>query len=533
MRSLKKERSSFVPWTDQNHKYGHHFSFHLELQHITEVISKKMILNTQSFLGFNRKSMVNRMLQIIISSIYSDFSNFHLQQSLHTKSHYKLHKDIVNLPNYTIDLNEEKIILSNKLKFFLLIKLIKNFFKIQFYFLYKVIFSKYKQGHATIFTQNIDAFSFFKKDNDESFITFLNEFPINEFKKIDFLYIYCHIKNIQSKSKKVKYSFNPEFEVLVHLPRKIKYIFKFFISHWLNFFKIIFLIFKNPIFLLLQHDLIFSSLYDIYSNHKILKYIFYTNSNQFNIPLNFSDQLNKDWKAIMLWYSSGCDYISYDKAPLDLFKVRMQFIRFDKTYVWSHQQAKRLEEGMGKFNYSLCPPVTFYMPNEKLKLIDLPKNYVVIFDEIPHSISTIEKHYGFRYKYWEINTARKFIEDIIYSFLEINKKLVNPYTLVLKTKKKLVINHHDKSYQNIKNFAIKNGVLEANLDCNIFELINNSSLSIVAPFASSAHICSFMDKKCIYYDPKEEIKFIPKDHLKINLIKGQNELNQFLLKTLK
>ena len=526
MRDTEEERSSFIKWKDKSQEYGHHYSFHLELDYISRVLSKKMNQTVKPFLGFEVNSIVNRFLQIIIPSIYSEFSNFYLKKSTAEKNYYRLNKDIINLSNYYIDLKKEEVKISNKFKMILFLKLCKNFIQIQFNFLYKVIFYKYNPGKASFFLENIPKFSFFDNNNDQPFLNFLKNFPIKEFDAIDYLYVQTPSNKIKSRSKKVKYSKLVVFEALNHLPKTKKNIFNFFFNHWINFFKIIFLALKNPLYLLIQRDLVYSALYETLRINNILKSIFYTNSIQFDISLNYSHQKNKNWQAIMLWYSAGCDYISFDKAPLDLFKVRMKFIRFDKTYVWSQRQAERLAEGIPKLNFLLCPPITYYMPDEQLINFKVPPKCILIFDEPPQSQTTIKKYYGYRYKYWDVFTAELFLKDIIDVFEKLNKKLDQPYTLIIKTKRNLRKGHHDMRYQNILNYAKSKGVQEVSLNCNLFELIKMSTFSIVSPFASPAHICAFMNKKCFYYDPKDEIRFIPKDHEKISFIKGKMQLNK-------
>lgn len=527
MRNTKLERKNFVEWDRLTQKYGHHYAFHLELDHISRLLSKKMNETLKSFLGFNKEEINNRILQIAISSIYSEFSKLYLELCLKNKCYYKLDKNFVEFSEYKIDLNKKKIILKSFFILKLLLKLFKNFFEIQYFFIYKIIFFKKRDGKVALFFENIPKFSFFDIENDKPFVNFIKNFTIDEFNKIENIYVEASITNIKSKSVKIKYHKKILFEAICHLPKSFSTTSKFFFKHWKNFFKILILTFKNPIFLLIQKDLVSSALYETINNERIINLIFYTNSIQFNIPLNFTNQPNKSWKSVMLWFTSGCDYFSYDVLPLDLFKVRMQYIRFDKTYMWSKSQAERLIEGINQINYSICPPILFYMPKEKLETNIKTKKYILIFDETPHSDETNQIHYGYRYRYWDINTSKKFLEDIITLFNSINKDLSEPFDLVLKQKKPSKKGHHHPDYEKILDFGNSKGLKIANFNCNLFELINMSSFSIISPFASPAHICAFMKKESIYYDPKNEIRFIENDHKNIQLIKGRKALQNY------
>ncbi len=527
MRDTKLERKDFVEWDKITQKYGHHYAFHLELDHISRLLSEKMNDTLHSFIEFDKKAIINRILQIVISSIYSEFSKFYLELCIKNKCYYKLNQNFVKFSEYHIDLKKKKLLLNISFKFKLLLKLFKNFFKIQYIFLKKIIFSKKRDGKVALFFENIPKKSFFNMENDKPFINFINHFPIDEFNKIENIYVENLSSKIKSKSLKIKYHKEILFEAVCHLPKSLNIMSKFFFKHWKNFFKILIMIFKNPIFLLIQKDLVSSALYATLNNEKIINLIFYTNSIQFDIPLNFTNQPNKSWKSVMLWYTSGCDYFSYDVLPLDLFKVRMKFIKFDKTYVWSKSQADRLREGINQINYSICPPILFYMPNEKLKTNIKTKKYILIFDETPHLNETTLIHYGYRYKYWDINTSKRFLKDIISLFDLINKDLTEPYDLVLKQKKPIIKGHHHPDYDKVLDFGKSKGLIIANFNCNLFKLINMSSFSIISPYASPAHICAFMKKKSIYYDPKSELRFIQNDHKNIQLIKGKNELQSY------
>ena len=527
MRDTKLERKNFVEWDKLTQKYGHHYAFHLELDHISKVLSEKMNDTLHSSIGFDKKEIINRILQIVISSIYSEFSKFYLELCLKNKCYYKLDKNFFEFSEYKIDLQKKNIFLKIFFRFKLLVKLFKNFIEIQYIFLYKIIFSKKRDGKVTLFFENIPNFSFFDIENDRPFVNFIKHFPIDEFNETENIYVETSITNIKSKSIKIKYHKKILFEAICHLPKSFNVISNFFLKHWKNFFKILILTFKNPIFLLIQKDLVSCALYETLNNRRIINFIFYTNSIQFNIPLNLTNQTNKSWKSIMLWYTSGCDYFSYDVLPLDLFKVRMQYIRFDKTYVWSKRQAERLFEGINQINYSICPPVLFYMPKEKLQSNVTTKKYILIFDETPHLNKTTQLHYGYRYRYWDINTSKIFLKDIITLFDMINKNLTEPFNLILKQKKPIEKGHHHPDYEKFLDFGKSKGLKIANFNCNLFELINMSSFSIISPFASPAHICSFMKKKSIYYDPKSEIRFIKNDHKNIQLIKGREELHNY------
>ncbi len=527
MRDTKLERENFVGWDNLTHKYGHHYAFHLELDHISRILSEKMNDTLHSFLDFNKKEIINRILQIVISSIYSEFSKFYLELCLKNKCYCKLDKNFFEFSEYKIDLRKKKISLRTFFRFKLLLKLFKNFFETQYIFLYKIFFSRKRNGKVALFFESIPNFAFFDIRNDKSFVNFIKDFPIDEFSKIENLYVESSTEKIKSKSVKIKYHKNILFEAICHLPKSLKIISIYFFKHWQNFFKILILTFKNPVLLLIQKDLVLSALYQVLNDRKIINLIFYTNSIQFNIPLNFTNQSNKYWRSIMLWYSSGCDYFSYDILPLDLFKVRMQYIRFDKTYVWSKSQAERLKEGINQINYSICPPITFYMPREKLETNITSKKYILIFDETPHLDKITQMHYGTRYKYWDINTSRIFLEDIITLVDLINKDLTEPFNLVLKQKRLVRKGHHHPDYEKVLDFGKSKGLKIANFNCNLFELINKSSLSIISPFASPAHICVFMKKKSIYYDPKNEISFIENDHKNIQFIKGKKRLQNY------
>ena len=248
MRDTKSERKNFVEWDKLTQKIGHHYAFHLELDHISKLLSQKMNDTLHSFLGFDKKEIINRILQIVISSIYSEFSKFYLDLCLKNKCYYKLNKNFVEFSEYQIDLNKKNIFLKFLFRFKLLLKLFKNFIEIQYVFLYKIIFSKKRDGKVALFFENIPNFSFFDIEDDKPFVNFIKHFPIDEFNKIENIYVETSITNIKSKSVKIKYHKKILFEAICHLPKSFNVISNFFLKHWKNFFEILILSFKNPIF---------------------------------------------------------------------------------------------------------------------------------------------------------------------------------------------------------------------------------------------------------------------------------------------
>ena len=161
MRDTKLERKNFVEWDKLTQKYGHHYAFHLQLDHISMLLSEKMNDILHSFIGFDKKEIINRILQIVISSIYSEFSKSYLELCLKNKCYYKLDKNFFEFSEYKIDLKKKNIFLKNLFRFKLLLKLLKNFIEIQYIFLYKIILSKKRDGKVALIFENIPNFSFF------------------------------------------------------------------------------------------------------------------------------------------------------------------------------------------------------------------------------------------------------------------------------------------------------------------------------------------------------------------------------------
>jgi len=230
----------------------------------------------------------------------------------------------------------------------------------------------------------------------------------------------------------------------------------------------------------------------------------------------------------MALYSQNNSPILYkDDNTCDVYHPILRHLNVDHVYTWDCEYKDTLLRMGIHSDTTAIGPILWYKDSSIVSKRIRRGLTFCIFDVIPQSRKNLEAR-GVLSSYYSVENVSLFINDIISATKEVEKYLQCDVHIIMKQKRR-PSDQHSKSYALIlKSLESNDSFSVLSPDTSLYELADQSDLSISFPFTSSAHVFSFKGKGSIFYDPTMEI--LGYDGLKDNMyfVSGYQELTATL-----
>lgn len=330
------------------------------------------------------------------------------------------------------------------------------------------------------------------------------------------------IKTLTLKSREAKNSSQDKFRYVNHeLPGIERFSDLLIFTFWL--LKIFFLgLIKFD-----SHNIIFiekinRKLVSMASKKSLAKIYFFNNQYAQIRPLWTYENITKDFKVILFFYSTNNFSLKFKKKKFNQ-QFNWELSNWPIYWVWDNVQTSFLAQNCKHiFQTYIKGPI----PNFKNHYKSFENNFIslIIFDVQPHR----ESYYsllGIDNEYYSFDNSKVFFEDII----EISTDLKIKVFFKRKRESKFTSKPYLFFLNKLKNS--NNNFNEIDPNESPFKILKNNNLliSINMPYTSTATLSHFFKLPTVYYDPKNilDTKFNARGE--INMIQTKQELKNWVI----
>ena len=249
------------------------------------------------------------------------------------------------------------------------------------------------------------------------------------------------------------------------------------------------------------------------------KYFFHNSTHIFR-PLWTYEAEKKGSEIIFYYYSTNNEFLKFEKGRIKNFDFP-QHMSWTNFLVWNKYQSKYVKDYLPKANVRIVGPIWFESSSKSFPKLDYSKKIISIFDVQPFK----EERYqllGFPDRYWTTDVVKKFQKDI-------HEVFKNKDVIVILKRKRDVADYNDQSYISLVNEQFSSEkFLQIDPNFSASKLIDKSFLTISFPITSTANISKHKNINTIYYDPTSKLDKNDTALSGIRLIKGINELDEYV-----
>jgi hypothetical protein len=344
-----------------------------------------------------------------------------------------------------------------------------------------------------------------ENNNQERLANFLHTGPIRIFNNAESIFIQSNGKSRWKINGNLFCSKYPLFDLFIKAECSWLDRLFFPVKHSLVLFNFVRAVLRSPIMTLLYKDFAEHSVAEYLNKNSILKHVVITNTSWAQQFLWMTSLPNRKYKLQMALYSQNQDPILYKNSnTCDVYHPILRHLNVDNIYIWDYEYEAIISRMGIHSNTTVVGPILWYTDggekNRKAK-INLT---LCIFDVTPQSIENLDSR-GVLSTYYDVENASLFINDIISAVKEVEKQLQCNICIIMKQKRE-PSEKHSQNYASLLNDLENNNLISIlPSDTSLYELANQSDLSISFPFTSSAYVFSFKRKKAIFYDSTMKI----------------------------
>ena len=344
-----------------------------------------------------------------------------------------------------------------------------------------------------------------ENNNQERLANFLHTGPIRFFNGAESIFIQSVGKKRWKINSNLFCSKYPLFDLFIKAESSWLDRLFFPVKHSLVLFNFFRVVLRSPLMILLYRDFAQHSVAQYLNKNSILEHVVITNTNWAQQFLWMTNLPNRKYKLHMALYSQNSDPILYKNSnTCDIYHPIIRHLNVDNIYIWNYEYKATLSRMGIHSNATVVGPILWYIDdgkrNRKAK-IDLT---LCIFDVTPQSIESLDAR-GILSSYYNVENSSLFINDIVAAVEEVEEHLQRNIHIIMKQKRVPSEIHSQNYISLLKELENNNLVSILPSYTSLYELANQSDLSISFPFTSSAYVFSFKRKKAIFYDSTMKI----------------------------
>jgi polysaccharide biosynthesis PFTS motif protein len=305
--------------------------------------------------------------------------------------------------------------------------------------------------------------------------------------------------------------------------------------NWFQFFRFcyrhlhalgayLFAIMRCPMISILGRDFAYHAMLAHLNHEALIECIVITNTNYSAQPLWMTDLPCRRFLTHMVWYSQNTIPLVYADDPIGSELPNYRHMRVDVSWVWTVQYSAYLRslEVPGKIN--VVGPILWQLPPAadigRARKNDL---VIVVFDVTPVTDERAGKIGLFRNYYNAVNMSG-FLRGVVRVKEMLEQDAGKRVRVLLKHKRGFNSGHDHRYIHFVEELEVKGKVELISFNANIYELISQADIVVVAPYSSPAYIADHLAIPSIFFDSSGELLPTYEKGQDINFASGDDGL---------
>jgi hypothetical protein len=275
--------------------------------------------------------------------------------------------------------------------------------------------------------------------------------------------------------------------------------------HMAAFARLIRLSVASPAMLLIGRDFAEEATASVLNQSGLIEAIVLTTSNVSSQPLWMRATPVRKFQVHMAWYSQNIRPLVRKSDPELAVYPPNRMIRTDVMWVWTQAFAEYLG-GIGiRASMRCVGPILWRLPVPHVSTLG-ESPLVAVFD-VPPVTEAEALRLGELENYYSLDTARKFLQDIVNAAELASMASGQRVRIALKPKRNVTIRRDQRYVRFVEELmATHPNFVRLPAQTSLYELIADSALAISIPFSSPAYIAGHLGRPALFYDPTDGLR---------------------------
>ncbi len=341
--------------------------------------------------------------------------------------------------------------------------------------------------------------------SDERFATYCQNSPIQPLENASRLIVAAQVNVNATNARYAQYGRFPVLILLADCNLQWREAVRFLGEHLTCLFGYFISSAKSSVLALLWQDVAMHAAANSLNRQGLIENVLLTNTNWLQQLLWMTDLPQRSYQTIMMLYSLNSSPLQFKNEPAPMNHPGIRHLRCDKILIWEKDYTRFLRSDGVYVPTETTPPLIWHLPPNKQSKPPREELQICVFDVIPMS-KQHKKRLGILGNYYSIETMTVFLNDIVVCAEAICDKLGISCKVVVKHKRAPTEGNDSNYFDVVKSLFCEHTNVEfAPFDVNLFNLISESHLVVVAPFSSPAYVASYLNIPAIFYDPTGEL----------------------------
>lgn len=214
---------------------------------------------------------------------------------------------------------------------------------------------------------------------------------------------------------------------------------------------------------------------------------------------------NRRFRSYLALYSLNNHVIVYKSDPVNSAHPALPHLKVDEVWAWNEPYRDLLaREGVTVPSVAL-EPILWYLPEPSVAHPAETVPTLCVFDVAPRTTASAQA-LGALVNYYNLETATRFIDDIVRAREDVRGRTGVELRIVLKHKRPPLAMHDSAYFDHVERLRATVASFElVDTDSNVYTLIGASRIVIVPPYSSPAYVAAHMGIPALFYDASREV----------------------------
>lgn len=363
-----------------------------------------------------------------------------------------------------------------------------------------------RKGAATLLF-GVGSESLKSGDDDARFAQFCQNGPVAPLSEATRLIVQTASEVRSTQPNRFEYVRFPLFALLHENAPSLIELLRFMLRHLQAAGAYVVAVISLPLVSTLGRDFAYHAVVMHLNRKNLIESIVITNSNYSAQPLWMSHLPGKRFLTHMVWYSQNTIPLVFASDPIKANIPNYRHMRVDVSWVWTEAYAAHLRTLSILGDIHVVGPILWYMAPVHAVQKDVSDDIVLTMFDVTPVRDAVAESIGVFGNYYSAATMTHFIEETLSVCREMEGRTGRRVRLSLKHKRSYNMKTHDPRYIELINrlSAQGGGIDLIPFETNMYALLANSDLAIVAPYSSPAYVASTVGIRAIYFDPTKEL----------------------------
>jgi len=488
LNDIKKEN---VKRTSDCHKI-----FHKMMSNIDSAFDEE-----KKYPRYNYETFKQRVLQRLLSLLLPAFAlkmgewinNSEDQWPI--EGHVELGGIIVNSKNWKCSISKKRLFKS-------VLSYLSQWFKINYSLIFCFSLVKNADMRSSSIIYGVGKENVFIEEDDSRFVDFCQHGSIDSLKECSNIIVELVNSgggSLSNNSSSTIYAKNPILFLLSSSKLGFKKRLRLLLKNFVKLAQVMSLTVTNPLLMILSRDFAYEDTVQLLDDGGFIYSIELTTSN-YNCQYLWMREINqRKFQLNLIWYALNVQNpVTNDETEV-VTPPGFRYMYVDKSWVWNEEHIQVLNRLNVLGTKSICGPLVWHLPERANAKIN-NKFVITIFDVAPH-LKSFSDSSGFIDNYYKPSNMISFLKETIEVIDEV-RNCTNIEVLFRIKRKRDYNPHHEPTYISLLEGYISDNKVEGlPFHQNIYSIVDESDLCIVAPFSSPLYIANERNVKAFFYDP--------------------------------